>query len=323
MRGDEGIVRENYENMKKYADYTVWKIGRIYPTSEMTGVGLKCSKNILNYGQAYGEWAEPDDVKAMHWTDFILTKPEVSTAYGVYVLSLMAEMSDYINDRESAEKYRAAAERLKIGYRALRRTKKYPLDTDRQAQLVRPLYFDLLDREDTEYAKIRLIKALDNYGWRVGTGFLSTPLILYVLADIDIEYAYKLLENEEMPGWLFMPKNGATAIWEAWEGNSTENGGIASLNHYSKGAVCEWIFGEMCGIKVGGENEYIIAPKIGGSITHASCEYNGIWGKIKSEWKRENGKTVYTITVPANATAKAILPDGEHILSAGNHTFKL
>ena len=323
MRGDEGIVRENYENMKKYADYTVLKIGRIYPTSEMTGVGLKCSKNILNYGQAYGEWAEPDDVKAMHWTDFVLTKPEVSTAYGAYVLSLMAEMSDHMNDKAAVEKYRAASERLKVGYQALRKTKKYPLDTDRQAQLVRPLYFGLLDKADTEYAKSRLIKALDNYGWRVGTGFLSTPLILYVLADIDIEHAYRLLENEEMPGWLFMPKNGATSIWEAWEGNSTENGGIASLNHYSKGAVCEWIFGEMCGIKVGGENEYIIAPKIGGSITHASCEYNGIWGKIKSEWKRENGKTVYTITVPANATAKAILPDGEHILSAGNHTFKL
>ena len=257
----------------------------------------------------------------MHWTDFILTKPEVSTAYGVYVLSLMAEMSDYINDRESAEKYRAAAERLKIGYRALRRTKKYPLDTDRQAQLVRPLYFGLLDKADTEYAKSRLIKALDNYGWRVGTGFLSTPLILYVLADIDIEYAYKLLENEEMPGWLFMPKNGATAIWEAWEGNSTENGGIASLNHYSKCAVCEWIFGEMCGIKVAENNTYIVAPKVGGHITYASCEYNGIYGKVKSEWKRDGDKTTYIISVPPNTMVKAILPDGEHMLSVGEYTF--
>lgn len=319
IRGDEGIVRENYKNMKKYADYTVWKIGRIYLTSEMTGVGLKYSKNILNYGQAYGEWAEPDDVKAMHWTDFVLTKPEVSTAYGTYVLSLMAEMSDYMNDCVAAEKYRAASERLKVGYRALRKTKKYPLDTDRQAQLVRPLYFGLLDKADTEYAKARLIKALDNYGWRVGTGFLSTPLILYVLADINIEYAYKLLENEEMPGWLFMAKSGATAIWEAWEGNSTENGGIASLNHYSKGAVCEWLFGEMCGIRVGNENEYIIAPKVGGSITHAFCEYNGIWGKIKSEWTRVGDKVDYHITVPANVTVKAFLNGREYTLSAGDH----
>lgn len=321
LRGDEGIIKENYDNMRKYADYTLWKIGKIYMTSVITGVGLKNVGNILNYGQAYGEWAEPDDIKAMHWTDFVLTKPEVSTAYGSYVLSLMAEISDYMEDRETAEKYRAASERLKLGYRALRKTKKYPLDTDRQAELVRPLYFDLLDKEDTEYAKARLIKALESYGWRIGTGFLSTPLILYVLEDIDIEYSYRLLENEEMPGWLFMPKNGATSIWEAWEGTSTENGGIASLNHYSKGAVCEWIFSEMCGIKVGGENEYIISPKVGGSITHAECEYTGVYGKVKSEWTREDGKTIYQIYVPSNTTVRAILPDGEHILSAGEFSF--
>lgn len=71
---------------------------------------------------------------------------------------------------------------------------------------------NLLDENSTEFAKKRLVKALDNYGWRLGTGFLSTPFILDVLADINIDYAYKLLENEEMPGWLFMPKNGATTI---------------------------------------------------------------------------------------------------------------
>lgn len=321
LRGDETILKENYENIKKYADYTLWKIGKIYPTSVMTGVGPKHSRYILNYGQAYGEWAEPDDVNAMHWTDFVFTKPEVSTAYGAYVLSLMAEISSHLGDTAAAEKYRAASERLKVGYRALRKTKKYPLDTDRQAQLVRPLYFDLLNKEDAEYARARLIKALDNYGWRVGTGFLSTPLILYVLGDINIEYAYRLLENEEMPGWLFMPKNGATAIWEAWEGNSTENGGIASLNHYSKGAVCEWIFSEMCGIKVGGENEYVISPKVGGSITYAKCEYTGIYGRVKSAWRREGEKVFYKISVPSNTTVRAILPDGEHILTAGEHSF--
>ena len=58
-------------------------------------------------------------------------------------------------------------------------------------------------------------QALDNYGWRLGTGFLSTPFILDVLADINIEYAYKLLENEEMPGWLFMTKMDATTIGRA------------------------------------------------------------------------------------------------------------
>ena len=158
-----------------------------------------------------------------------------------------------------------------------------------------------------EYARKRLIKALDEYGWRVGTGFLSTPLILYVLQQIDVSYAYKLLENEELPGWLYMPKIGATTIWEDWNGPTSDNGlggGIASLNHYSKGAVCEWIFSEMCGIKVDGENHFSIAPKPGGHFTRASFSYDSIYGTVSCTWSlQEDGKYKYDIVVPPNTTA--------------------
>lgn len=142
----------------------------------------------------------------------------------------------------------------------MRRQSRFSLDTDRQASLVRPLYMKLLDEQQTVYAKKRLIKALEHYGWRIGTGFLSTPLILYVLAEIDIEAAYKLLENEAMPGWLFMSKSGANTVWESWEGMVAQ-GGIASLDHYSKGAVCQWLFDTMCGIQIKTENRFTVAPR--------------------------------------------------------------
>ena len=109
---------------------------------------------------------------------------------------------------------------------------------------------------------------------------------------------------------------GANTIWESWEGTAAQ-GGVASLNHYSKGAVCEWLFGEMCGIQVAENNTYVVAPKIGGNITHASCEYKGVYGKIKSEWQRVDDKTVYKITVPANVTVKAILSGQEYVLQVG------
>ena len=112
------------------------------------------------------------------------------------------------------------------------------------------------------------------------------------------------------------------SIWESWEGTQAQ-GGVASLNHYSKGAVCEWLFSEMCGINVTENNTYTIAPKVGGSITYASCEYTGIYGKVKSEWKKHSGKITYRITVPANVTVRAILPIGEHILGTGEHEFVL
>ena len=124
-----------------------------------------------------------------------------------------------------------------------------------------------------------------------------------------------------MPGWLFMPKNGATTSWEAWEGNSTVNGGIASLNHYSKGAVCEWLFTEMCGIRVAEENKFLVAPKPGGTFTYANCAYTSVYGKVVSGWKRENGKTIYTVSIPSNTTAKIVLPDGERTVQAGKYKF--
>ena len=320
--GDRRILEDNYDAMRRYAKFKIRTIGKHYMTGLPTGLSFKDSRTISNYGQSYGEWAEPTDVCAFAISDFINPHPEETTAYLVYMLETMAEIADLLGKSDDKKLYLEKAALVRGGYQKLIETEKYSYDTDRQAKLVRPLYLGLLNEKQTDFAKKRLLSALENYGWRLGTGFLSTPFILYVLADMDVEYAYHLLENEEMPGWLFMPKMGANTIWESWEGTEAQ-GGIASLNHYSKGAVCEWLFGEMCGIKVGDENEYIVEPKVGGSITHASCEYNGIWGKIKSEWERESDKTMYTITVPANTTARAILPDGEHILSAGNHIFKL
>ena len=187
---------------------------------------------------------------------------------------------------------------------------------------MRPLYFNLLDEERTEFAKKRLIKALENYNWRLGTGFLSTPLILYVLASYDTEAAYKLLENEEIPGWLSMPKNGATTIWENWDGPFGNQVGLGSLNHYSKGAVVEWLFSTCCGIQVDGENHFTIAPLPGGSLTHAEASYVSVFGKVESSWVREGEKTVYTITVPANCTAEVKLPGGRtETVGAGRHQF--
>ena len=139
---------------------------------------------------------------------------------------------------------------------------------------------------------------------------------------MDIEAAYRLLENEEMPGWLFMPKHGATTVWEAWEGTATENSGIASLNHYSKGAVCRWLFDTMCGIRVAGENRFILAPRPGGTLTYAKASYDSVYGRVESGWERTADGTRYTLRIPPNCTAVLRLPgSAEMVLEAGSYTF--
>ena len=132
--------------------------------------------------------------------DFVSPHPEESTAYIVLLMERMAEIARELDRSQDAEDFSRCAGAAREGYQALVRTQKHSLDTDRQAKLVRPLFMKLLDEEQTGYARKRLLQALENYGWRLGTGFLSTPLILYVLADMDIEYAYRLLENQELPG---------------------------------------------------------------------------------------------------------------------------
>ncbi len=299
--GDRQILSEYYDRMKRYAGFMMRRIG---------------PDGTVRRGQSYGEWAEPKDVKPNDWKDMVLPHPEVSTAYTAYVLGIMARIADALCKAEDAAKFRAASEKCRAAYQKLAE-----LDTDRQALLVRPLAFDLLNEQQRAFAKKRLLEALEHYGWRLGTGFLSTPLILGVLEEIDLEAAYRLLENEEKPGWLFMPKNGATTVWESWEGTAAQ-GGIASLNHYSKGAVVEWLFRSMCGVQIAGENKFFIAPKPGGHFHFAKVCYNSVYGAVKSGWTRENGKTTFTVEIPANCEATVALPSGRtETVSAGLHQY--
>lgn len=322
LYGDEDILRQFYPRMKRYAEFMIGRCGKWGgPYARRLEVKGPEKKYIVNRGQSYGEWAEPTDVHAMKWTDFAEPHPEVSTAYTSYVLGIMAEIAGKLGSQEDSTYFKSYSAGCKKAYQTLSETTKHTLDTNRQARLVRPLAFDLLNEKQKGFAQKRLLEALESYGWRLGTGFLSTPLILDVLAEIDIEYAYQLLENEKMPGWLFMPKNGATTIWESWEGNQAQ-GGIASLNHYSKGAVCEWLFKTMCGINVAGENTFMIRPRPGGTFTSASFSYNSIYGLVSSSWQKDAANIVYNISIPAGCSADVILPQGRsEFLTAGEHTF--
>ena len=321
--GDDGILRAHYEGMKRYARFMIARCGKWGgPYAKPLPVKGPEKKYLVNRGQSYGEWAEPTDVHVMKWTDFAQPHPEVSTAYTAWVMGAMEEIAAAIGREEDVPLYREYREGCTRAYQALVETPPFSLDTDRQARLVRPLALHLLDDRQTAFARERLLQALAHYSWRLGTGFLSTPLILDVLSTYDPEAAYRLLENEEMPGWLFMTKNGATTVWESWEGMQAQ-GGIASLNHYSKGAVCEWLFKGMCGIRVDGENHFTIAPLPGGHFTHARAVYTSVYGRVESAWQRDAQGICYSVVIPANCTALLRLPDGtEETLLPGSHTIR-
>lgn len=292
---DEEVLRRCWPMMKKYAKY-------LFANIEKDGHYEK--------GVHLGEWLEPEEfrdtlygVQAKH--------PEECTAYLYLTMKTMAQIADFFGETDYADRLRDVAVKAKMAYPAYAQ-----LDTNRQAKLVRPLAFGLLDGKDLSEAQKRLKKAVENYGYRVGTGFLSTPFILSVLSEAgESETAYRMLVNTEKPGWLAEIEEGATTVWESWEGD-------ASHNHYSPGSVCRWLFDTCAGIRSDKENHFIIAPVPGGGLSFAGASWKSLYGEVISRWEKKDGVTSFHVEIPANCTATLCLTDGsEHQLSAGSYDF--
>ena len=248
--------------------------------------------------------------------------PEECTAYLYLSMTTMTEIAELLG--ENSDTYQKAAERAKAVY-----PKFAELDTDRQAKLVRPLALGLLDGEVKKTVQERLVKAVENYNYRVGTGFMSTSFLLGELTKAGAtETAYKVLLNTEKPGWLYEVLQGATTIWETWEGyvgkGAVDRGDAGSLNHYSPGAVCHWLFDTVCGIRPNGENRFILAPIPGGTLTHAKASYHSLYGKVECVWEKTESGMKYTVSIPANTTAELILVNGERrIFASGTYDVEI
>ena len=164
-------------------------------------------------GVHLGEWLEPEEFRDKVY-GAQAKHPEECTAYLYYAMKTAARIAEKIGEKNYAKTLRKAADDAKRIYPVYEET-----DTDRQAKLVRPLALGLYDGEKKKTAQARLAKAVENYRYRVGTGFLSTPFLLPMLTEAgESEKAYRMLENTEKPGWLYEVTQGATTVWETWEG---------------------------------------------------------------------------------------------------------
>ena len=169
-------------------------------------------------------------------------------------------------------------------------------------------------------------KELEAINYHLNTGFLSTVYLLPTLCDNGMtEEAFRILEQTTAPGWLHPVIMGATTMLENWDGLDVFRD---SFNHYSFGAVCQFLFAYAAGIRptfdAPGFQKILLKPVPGGSLTWAEASYKSKQGLICSGWKTENGKFKYHCTIPCNATACLVLPDGSnHELAAGEYHFEI
>ncbi|MCR5207421.1 MAG: glycoside hydrolase family 78 protein [Eubacterium sp.] len=327
---DKSFITDNHDLILGWGNYT--KKAAADKTEKQLALSEADNKNkpyyvpssplenyVIESGQHWGEWCEPD-------VDFLaevhLPKPELTTAYAHYTMGLLSEMLREIGmDKEAAE-FEEFSLKAKQAYNYYF-VKDGHINAPRQAPMVRALALGLLEGETEKSVANDLNESAVKRNYTVGTGFLSTPFVLGVLTKYGYsDTAYRMLENTKAPGWLAMVEGGATTIWENYIMYDENNHPLShSMNHYSPGAVSAFLYDTVCGIRINGENSFLLKPQPGGTLTFARAEYNSPFGKITSTWEKKDGKTVFSFEIPSNTTAQLILPNGEtKQLLSGKHT---
>jgi alpha-L-rhamnosidase len=323
--GDQRVLEEQYASMKVWVEFMrkqakkqPW-FWRISPLSWSKKEKRPYEPYLWETGFQFGEWLEPDESFGPKMAIGILKRllfsaPLMATAYFARSTHLLAETARVLGKDDDAREYEALSRRITEAYRAAFIDQDGRIRPEKQASYVRALAFDLVPPALQQAAVEHLVRLIQANGDHLGTGFLSTPYLCHVLSEHGrVEVAYALLKQDTMPSWLYEVKQGATTIWETWDGIGEDGTPRESLNHYSKGAVGSWLYEVVAGIEAGapGYKHIRFRPRPGGGLTAASARYHSLYGEIASSWQMRDGKFMLTIMVPANTTATVFLPQAE------------
>ena len=298
MYGDKNIISECYESMQKYVD------------------GFLASTNKKGANIRYGDWlSSMGNDEEMRYL--------LAVAYYAWVAKYMAEMADIIGRQEDAERYREVYRIEKEYFNEMYVNDDGNLKYMIQVTVLTALHLDLIDDKETVKRYVKYLEdSARSGGYKVQTGFLGTAMVLPVLSRFGLtDTAYKMLLCCERPSWLYSITQGATTVWEHWDAYTEQKGyvhSVISLNHYSFGAVVEWIYSYVAGIKP--DNAFVkftVEPEPNRLLGEVSVEYESINGRIASAWKYEGDILSFEIEIPANTTASVKLPcSAESIVSA-------
>ena len=316
--GDVRILEENYDMMCAWFAFLEERAKKkpLNPVKLLKRNPYR--RFTIETGIDYGEWCEPDveSTAAMR-----TPQGKVATAYFARSGVLLSEIATILGKQEDAHRFARISENAKKAFRFIA-TEDGRIHSDRQAEYVRAISFDLLSEEEKQRAADDLAALVKHCGNHLNTGFLSTPKLCPVLANYGhIDTAYQLLLQESMPSWLYEVSKGATTIWENWDGIDEQGQVKASLNHYSYGAVCGWLFGGVCGIRLNG-SKLTIAPQPSKELGYAEAKWDSPVGTIESKWHYEEDRVILEVTVPSNMTAEVNLPDGNMVCAkSGIHVY--
>jgi alpha-L-rhamnosidase len=270
---------------------------------------------ILDKGFHYGDWLAFATTRS-DYPGATTDKDLIATAYFGHSTSLLARTAEVLGRTEQAREYGALFEKIKAAFNREYVTARGRLASNTQTAYALALAFDLLPDELREEGVRRLADDVRRFK-HLTTGFLGTPHLNPVLSSNgNLDDAYALLLREQYPSWLYPVKQGATTIWERWDGwkpdSSFQDPGMNSFNHYAYGAVGAWMYNTVAGIDIDparpGYKHVLIRPQPGGGLTRARASLESMYGTVASAWEIRDGRFVLEVTVPPNAYATVTLP---------------
>ena len=303
--GDINVLAENYETMKGWIGF--------YKT-KATG------NNFVPKNTAFGDWLQPystprENPKMTRRGD----TPEdfVNTAYFARSVELTLRSAMALGLDADVKELQALHDSIKVVFENKffdengRTTNK----KETQTAYLLAIEFGLLSENKIPKAVEHLKRVIAECDGHLRTGFLGTPVLPFVLDQVgEIDLMYSILFKETYPSWFYSINNGATTMWERWDSYTLENGfhkdGMNSFNHYAYGAIGQWMYERIAGIKPvkPGYKEILIAPVPGEPLTSAEASYNTPYGKVSSAWKMAEGTFRLEATVPPNTTATIVVP---------------
>ena len=288
-----------------------WEIYLAYGNPQILASQFECMKQWVGYitahtkekglwtgGTHYGDWLGLDAPSGSYKGS---TREEfIAGAYYAYSTSLVIKAGKVLG--KEVKEYEELYEDIVSAFRAA-----YP-EYLTQTECVLAAHFKLAP--DCQAAADQLAVMVEKCGVQLQTGFVGTPYLLHVLSNYGYSrLAYSLLLREQYPSWLYPVTKGATTIWEHWDG-IMENGDfwsadMNSYNHYAYGAVADWVYGAAAGIKpieeYPGYEKVKISPVPDSRLDWLMASLDTKYGRIRSEWKKEDTIWRYEIETPVDA----------------------
>ncbi len=279
--GDRRILAEHYDRLRKYLDYLAAQ-----------------ARDQIMPPYSLGDWAPYETDTPTDLT---------TTAYYYLDHRIVAQAAGALGKTRDADDYAQKADAIRKAFNARffdPRTLSY--GNGSQCSLACPLHFGLADSAHRAGVVNALVRAVEKRDYHLDVGVLGAKFVLRALSEGGrTDVAYRIATQTTLPGWGHWIKQGATALWEDWKGNS-------SLNHVMFGDISAWFYKWLAGIDLDddacGFRRFIIRPRPVGDLTWVKAHHASTRGMIRSEWQQSQEQFSLTVEVPPNTLATVVVP---------------